>query len=108
MKFIACAALSALLVSPALAQTAPSAAPATPAAQPAGAVAKFNLETPIEAIAANEMAKAVLNANIPGITEHPAFDQFKALSLKALQPLAQGAITDDQLKKIEAELAALK
>lgn len=106
MKSIACAALIAMIATPAFAQTAPAAAPAAGAAT--ATTAKFTLDTPIETIAADPAGKAALEVAFPGMTAHPAYDQFKALSLKALQPLSQGAITDEQLKKAETELAAIK
>lgn len=105
MKFAAIAAALALTtVAPAFAQTAP--APAAPAA-PAAAT-KFNLDTPIETIVADPKGKAVIDADIPPLTSHPAFDQFKSMSLRALQPLSGGAITDDLLKKVETDLAGIQ
>lgn len=108
MKFAAIAAALALTTAaPAFAQTAAaSAAPAAPAA-PAAAT-KFNLDTPIETIVADPKGKAVIDTDIPPLTSHPAYDQFKSMSLRALQPLSQGAITDDLLKKVETDLAAIQ
>ena len=103
---VACALAATVLSSAAMAQQTPA-----PAATPAGAVAstaKFNLETPIEALIADAKAKAVLDADIPGLTSHPALDQFKAMSLHAVQPFSNGALTDDMLKKVETDLAAIK
>ena len=57
---------------------------------------------------ADERAKAVVTKHIPGIDQHPAYDQFKALSLKALAPFSKGMISDELLGKIETDLAALK
>lgn len=101
------AALTALIATPLAAQT-----PGVPAAQPAPAstasTAKFNLDTPIETIVADPAGKAVIDADIPPLTTHPAYDQFKTMSLRALQPLSNGALTDEQLKKVETDLAAIK
>lgn len=114
MKLILLAAIAAMAAVPATAQTTSAATPATPAAPAAGATTatapagKFSLETPIETIAADNAAKAVLEGAIPGITSHPAYEQFKAMNLKQLQPLAQGAITDEMLAKIATGLAAIK
>lgn len=110
MKLIACAAaLIVATAAPVIAQTAPAApaatAPAAPAAAPA---AKYTLDTPIETLVADAAAKAVLDADIPGMTAHPAFDQFKSMSLKQLQPISQGQITDEQLAKVATGLAAIK
>jgi len=57
---------------------------------------------------ADEKAKAVLDTDIPGLSSHPALDQFKAMSLKAVQPFSNGALTDEMLKKVETDLAAIK
>ena len=105
MKFAPLAALGlafAATAIPAAAQDA-AAAPAAPAAATA-----FTIDTPIEALMADDRAKAVLAKYLPPIDQHPAYDQFKALSLKALAPFSQGLITDEMLGKIEADLTAIK
>ncbi len=102
MKFIVPAAAALAFLSPAaFAQTAPA-----PAATPAAA--KFNLDTPIEAIVADPRAKAVLDADLPGVSTHPSYDMFKGMSLRAVQPMSGGKLTDEALKKVEADLAAIK
>ena len=105
MKFavLAAAAFACLTPAVASAQTAP-AAPA-PAATP---VAKFNLDTPIEALAADEGAKAVLMADLPDVLPHPSYEMFKGMSLRQVAPYSEGKITDEVLKKVEADLAAVK
>jgi hypothetical protein len=103
------AALACLAPVAALAQTAP--APATPAAPaaPAANAAKFNLDTPIEALVADEKAKAVLATDLKtDVTANPSYDQFKAMSLRQVQPFAPDKLTDDLLKKVETDLAAIK
>ena len=70
--------------------------------------AGLNLDTPIETIAANPAGKASLDKDLPGLTTHPAYDQFKSMSLKQVQPMSQGAISDDALAKTGTDLAALK
>jgi hypothetical protein len=67
----------------------------------------LGLDTPIEQIAANPAGKAVLDKDIPGLLTHPAYDQFKSMSLKEVQPMSQGALTDDMLAKAGTDLAAL-
>lgn len=107
------AAFVCALPAAALAQTAPNAVPA-PAATPAPAAApataaKFNLDTPIEELVANADAKAVLAANGLGeVDQHPAYEQFKGMSLRAVQPFSDGKVTDEMLAKIEAGLAKIK
>jgi len=113
MKLIAAAALL-LTATPVLAQTAtapaaPATAPAAPVATTGAAAAtKFTIDTPIEQLIADPAAKAVLEASIPGISSHPSLEQFKALSLTAVQPYSGGAITDAMIAKITADLAAIK
>ena len=106
MKLAFSAMILAMTAAPAFAQTEPAPAPA-PAAD-ATATSKFTLDTPIETIAADPAGKAVLDADIPGMTSHPAYEQFKSMSLTAVQPLAQGQITDEQMAKAKADLAAIK
>ena len=97
--------LGAALLVPAVAvaQTAP--APAADAAKPA---AKFNLDTPIGELLANEAAKGVLDKELPGLTQLPQLEMIKGLSLKQLQPYSDGKLTDELLAKTEASLAAIK
>ena len=108
------AALFVMTAAPAMAQNAPAApAPAAPAAAPAATAdatpaATFTLDTPIETSAADPAGTAVLDADLPGMTTHAAYEQFKVLSLTAVQPLSNGAITDEQLAKVKADLAAIK
>ena len=70
--------------------------------------AKFTLDTPIEALAADPAAKAVLDKFLPGTTTHPSYDMFKGMTLRAVQPFSGGAITDEALANVERELAAIK
>lgn len=63
--------------------------------------------TPIADLAANPAAKTILDKDVPGLTAHPAFEQFKGMTLTALQPLSQGALTDEQIAAVKADLAAL-
>lgn len=70
--------------------------------------AAFTVDMPIEALMADERAKAVVATHLPGIDQHPAYDQFKVMSLKALAPFSQGLITEEALAKIATDLAAIK
>ncbi|WP_277969638.1 hypothetical protein [Sphingomonas echinoides] len=105
MKSIVLAAVVLASAAPLAAQSAPSAAPVAAAATP---VAKFTLDTPIETIAADPAAKKVLDADLNNITAHPMYDQFKSMSLSQVQPLSGGALTDEALVKVKADLAVLK
>jgi hypothetical protein len=105
MKLIIAAAAAFACFAPAAA-FAQTAAPASAAVAPA---AKFNLDTPIEVLVADEKAKTVLATDLNmDITQYPGYDNFKAMSLRQIQPYSNGALTDDLLKKIEADLAAIK
>lgn len=102
MKTALFAALAAVTFAPAaVAQTAPA-----PAAETAAA--KFNLETPIQDIVADAKAKAVLEANLPGISTHESYEMFKGMSLKQLSGYAADKLTPEVLAKTEKELAAVK
>lgn len=103
MKLAPFAALGLALA----AATAPVAASAQEASAAAPA-ATLSIDTPIAALVADARAKAVLDKHLPGIDQHPAFEQFKGMSLKVLAPYSQGMITDDLLAKIGADLAAIK
>lgn len=98
------AALVSAVALPAAAQeAAPASAPA-----PAAAPAELNGDSPIEAIAATPAGKAALEKHFPEILPHPAYEQFKGMSLRALAPLAGGIITDEKIAAIEADMKAAK
>jgi len=103
MKFAPLAALGLALAT----VTVPAAVLAqdTPAPAPAAA---FSIDTPIEALMADERAKAVLIKHLGPVDQHPVYADFKALSLKTLAPFSQGMITEEMLGKIAADLAAIK
>tara|TARA_B100000678_G_scaffold197569_1_gene165759 strand:+ start:1244 stop:1546 length:303 start_codon:yes stop_codon:yes gene_type:complete len=97
---------TALLALPLLLATAPAFAQDDHAGHDAAA-AKLTIESPIEALMADEAAREVVLAELPDLDKHPAYAQFKAMSLKAVQPFSQGMITDEMLEKISAGLAKL-
>ena len=70
--------------------------------------AKYTLDTPIETIAADPAGKAVLDKDLPGLTSHEAYDSFKSMSLKAVQPMSNGALSDAAMAKAATDLAAIK
>jgi hypothetical protein len=102
LTIAALAAVSVLVAAPAFAQAPAPAAPA--AASGALSVDK----TPIETIVANPAAKAVLDKDLPGLTSHEAYDQFKTMTLTQLAPMSQGAIDDAKLKSVQADLDKVK
>lgn len=94
---------------------APAAAPATaasvgPATGAAPAVtAKFTLDTPIETIEADAKGKEVLTADLGmDVAQHPMYERFKSMSLNQVAPMSNGKISDDMLKKVATDLAAIK
>ncbi len=64
-------------------------------------------KTPIADLAAKPETKAILDKDIPGLTAHPAFEQFKGMTLKDLQPMSQGQLTDEQIAAVKADLDKL-
>lgn len=99
----------ALGSTPAAAQNATPAVPAPANPVPAApATGKFGLDTAIETIVADPKGKAVLDADLPNLTSHPSYDQFKSLSLSQLAPYSGGVLTDEVLKKVATDLAAIK
>lgn len=106
MKTALFAALAAATLAPAaMAQTAPApAAPATAAA----ATTKFNLDTPVQDLVADPKAKAVLDADLPGLSTHESYEMFKGMSLKQLSSYAADKLTPEVLAKTEKNLAAIK
>ena len=99
MKLLA-AALA--LTTPALLLTA------APLAAEDAVAARLNLDSPIETLYADPAGAAVMEANVPGMDKHPMFDMIKTMTLRQIQPMSQGMLTEEMLKKIETELAAIK
>jgi len=106
MKFIPLAALglaAAALTAPAFAAEDDAATTTT-----TSAAAAFTVDMPIEALMADERAKAAVLTTLPDLDQHPAYEQFKAMSLTAVAPFSQGMITEEVLAKIAADLAAIQ
>lgn len=106
MRVLVALATALTLAAPLAAQTAAAPVAAPPAA--VAVVAKFTADTPLETIVADPAAKTVLEASVPGLTTHAMFEQFKSMSLKQLQPMSGGRITDEVLDKAVTALAAVK
>jgi hypothetical protein len=69
--------------------------------------AKFSTATtPISELVANPEAKAVLEKRMPQIMQYAG--QLGTSTLKQLQGMAQGAISDQMLADIDADLAMIK
>lgn len=104
IKLLAAAAagLALAAASPALAQDAHAGHATAPAT---GASVD---KTPVMQLVDNPATKAVVEKHIPQLVAHPAYDQFKEMTLKQLQPLSQGAITDETLTAVQADLDKVK
>jgi len=101
MKFAPIAAGLLLATVPAAAFAEEDAAEATAEATP-------TIDMSIESLVADERAKMVLEKHLPGISNHPSYDQFKSMTLVELQPWSGGLITDEGIAKIKEDLAALE
>jgi hypothetical protein len=102
MKFVlVCLTLVLGVSAPLAAQTAPEPAPVA-------AATKLSIDSPIEALVADPAGKTAIDSAFPGMTSHPAYDQFKGMSLKQVQPMSQGAITDEAIAKVSAALSAIQ
>ena len=78
------------------------------AAAPAFAGCALSVDkTSIADLAAKPETKAILDKDVPGLTGHPAYDQIKAMTLKDLQPMSQGQLTDAQIAAVQADLDKL-
>lgn len=96
-----------MLHAAALALTPIIALSASPVLAQDEAEAALTIESSIEALMANEATKAVVTKHLGPLGEHPAYEQFKGLTLVQLQPMSAGAISAEALEKIKTDLAAL-
>ena len=78
--------------------------PGTPIAPTPPGVTQLTVETPIEQIVAEPAGKAVLDAHVPKLTPHDRYQTFKSMTLRQLQPMSQGMITDAALALIAVAL----
>ncbi len=76
-------------------------------AQETAAVTTYSRNTPVEKLAADPAAAAVLNKDLPGLLSDPQFAIFKSMSLKQLQAASGGDLSAVDLDKTEADLQAL-
>jgi hypothetical protein len=97
-----------LLVAAALAAIVPATAHAADTAPAAAPAARLSLDTPVETIVADAAGKAVLDADLPGVTTHEHYEMFKGMTLRQLSTMAPDKLTSDLLAKVEADLAAIK
>ena len=77
------------------------------AAVPALADGKKSVDaTPIAELAADPTSKAILVKELGDVTQHPAYEQFKGMTLRQLQPMASNMLTEEKLVAIQAALNA--
>lgn len=104
----ATATASLLIAGAASAQTAqPAPAPAPAASADHAHHARPTIDSSIEDLVANPATKAVLDKHLPGINTHPAYDQFKGMTLAQIAPFSDGHITDEKIAAIDADLKAI-
>jgi hypothetical protein len=80
-------------------QTATATATPTPAS--------YSQDTPIETLASDPAAAAVLNKDLPGLLTDAQYPIFKAMSLKAIQQASGGDLSAEDVNKTVADLQAL-
>lgn len=95
-------AVTPTVAAPAIPENAALATPASPAMR-----AVFTLDTPIQDLLADPGAKAVLDKDLPGMSDDENLDKFKMLGLRALQPQTGGQLTDAMLAKVASDLDVL-
>lgn len=105
---IASGLVAVSLATGAFAQTAPAPAAKPAAAAPAPAAAqKLSSQSLVGDILDNPKAKAVLIKYVPEIGKDDQIEQARGMALRDLQQYAPETFTDELLKKIDADLAAL-
>jgi hypothetical protein len=77
------------------------------AAAPATAEAAYDADTPVERIAADPDAAAVLNRDLPGLLTDSQYNLFKSMSLKQLQRASDGEMSEADMEKAVADLQTL-
>ena len=95
-KFLTVAAL--LIAAPVQAEEVRATSSSTPI---------YSLQTPVETIAADPAAAAVLNRDIPGLLTDPSYATFKTMSLKQLQEASGGDLSVVDVNKALADLQTL-
>ena len=86
------------LITPAQAEVAHTVSSGMPA---------YTLHTPVEMIAADPAAAAVLNRDLPGLLSDPSYPIFKTMSLKQMQDASGGDLSAVDVNKALADLQML-
>ncbi|HEX4634892.1 MAG TPA: hypothetical protein VH189_01845 [Rhizomicrobium sp.] len=67
----------------------------------------YSQDTPLETLAADPAAVAILNKDLPGLLTDAQYPIFKHMSLKSLQEASGGDLSRDDVNKTVAELQTL-
>jgi hypothetical protein len=67
----------------------------------------YTSDTPVEQIAADPAAAAVLNKDIPDLLKDSRYPMFKSMSLKQMQEASGGDLSHETVNKTVADLQAL-
>jgi len=95
------------LIAAAFVALAPAAALAQADAPATAAIdAHYTLDTPIRDLIADPQAKAVLDKDLPGMSSDENLPKFADKSLRQLQPMTGGQLTDALMKQVATDLAA--
>ncbi len=81
--------------------------PVLPVAIEPPASGGLSLDTPIADLIANPRAKAILDRDLPGLSEDENLPKFQTLSLRKMAPLSGGQMTPALLAKVGADLTAI-
>ena len=73
----------------------------------ASAGTAYGQDTPLETLAADPAAVAILNKDLPGLLSDAQYPMFKSMSLKTLQAASGGDLSKEDLNKTVADLQAL-
>jgi hypothetical protein len=71
------------------------------------ATAPYSDETPLETLAADPAAAAILNKDLPGLLGDARYPMFKSMNLKSLQAVSGGDLSKTDVNKTVADLQAL-
>jgi len=74
---------------------------------PAPARAAYTLDTPLGTLLSDPKARAVIQKYLPDLANTQQDSSATNMSLKQMQPYASSVLTDEVLKKIETDLAAI-
>jgi hypothetical protein len=63
------------------------------------------INSPLRELLADPKAKAILEKHFPGFSGNPQLQMAMGMTLQQIKPFSQGAITDEKLKLVEADLS---